>query len=281
MSETGLNRSKSIPSQFIINGSAYGDINGDSIPEFIFIGIPVGTGQQVILAVRMDGETSKSTLYPIPKSHSFRGISVGDMDGDGRDEIVYYRVDSLMDEYWEGTLVMARIEGGEVNILGELPKLPLVDSVVVGDFDGDNRPEAAVVQGRDVGQTHRSYAPFLAAYSWSDGKWNTEPKAALPLDTTWDFMPPPMLARWNDRGNQKIILLHGQTIYADDMQSGAWTAPTALFTIGAGDVKNIGAVDLKGDGSDSILAWIQVPNKEKDGKPSRNQYAMYVYQREN
>ncbi len=89
MNETGLSRLKSIPGQFIIDGTAYGDINGDSIPEFIFIGTQVDTGQQVILTARVNGEKVESTLYPIPKSHSYRGISTGDMDGDGRDEIVY------------------------------------------------------------------------------------------------------------------------------------------------------------------------------------------------
>ncbi len=280
ISNSGMQRLAEKAEDFYPNGAAYGDIDHDGKSEFIFIGFIRDSNARVIVAARLEGDELASTVYPIEKGSSYRGIAVGDMDGDGNNEVVYYRKDKVGEEYWEGSLVMARVEGGELKTLGESNGHRMVGSIAIADFDGDNQREVAVLEGHGLGKNEEIYerAPHLAAYSWVDGQWAKEPKAMLPVDPSIDLCESPSLVAWKDGGKPKALVASYQTIKAYEMSEGKWSDGEVVATIDKGSIRCLGATDLEGKGKESILAWVHLPGNEPD---NLGQPAMYVYQREN
>lgn len=279
INKSGFQRLAEMAEDFYPNGAAYGDIDQDSKPEFVFIGYLPGINSHVILAIRYVSEILASTFYPIQEKTEFQGLAIDDMDGDGKNEIVYYRVDKGAEEYWEGSLVMARVEGGELKTLGESGGHPMSGSIAIADFDGDSLPEVAVLEGHGMrtNEKLRERAPHLAAYSWTNGQWVKEPKALLPLDPAMELLDSPSLVAWKDGGKQKALVGYYRTISTYEMSDGKWSAGEVVVTLDKSSIGCLGTVDLEGKGKESILAWGSLPSDdpEKPGPP-----AMYVYQRE-
>ncbi len=283
LNRTGLSRITETSDSFSPSGAAYGDIDHDQIPEFAFMGyLPASQQHHVLLSARLKDSALETTLYPIPNGDDFRGLAVGDMDGDGKSEIVYYRVEEAAEEYWEGSLVMARVEGGELKVLGESGGHPLVGSVVIADFDGDHRQKAAVLEGRGI-REHESptmRAPYLSAYTWVDNQWAKEPEAWLALDPNIELDAAPGLAVWKDRGKSNLLMEQSRKIVVYELSNGNWSPGEALVSLEKGSIRSIGAVDLDGKGQESILAWVLFPKEKPEGPYDRFRSTIHVYQRE-
>ena len=149
---------------------ALGDVDGDGVPEVI-VGGRVGpfravTDPQIRKRARVEaGRMAGRMLHVMgasPELHVVEDVAAGDVDGDGRDEVMAVGGGRLITLGWEdGSLRIRHVEA--------LPS-GWTDRVAVGDADGDGSPEVALTlyhieDGAEVGRT------TLVLYRWQAGAW--------------------------------------------------------------------------------------------------------------
>ncbi|GEM_PF-6577129 len=123
---------------FKINGMAYGDIDGDGIPEFVMYGDSEGAKHNIM--VIKDGKELASFLEGL----EVFAASIGDVNGDGRNEIVL-----SMSESDQGTtkyyLGIYSVSGSQLNEIYKIQTSREIIKIRVSDLDKDGIAEIYVM----------------------------------------------------------------------------------------------------------------------------------------
>lgn len=129
---------------------ARGDFNGDGRFDLAVTNSPSNSGGQgqdglTVLLAEGSGSFRSVSTAPLPTGAAPTQLAVGDLDGDGRDEIAVSNMNS-------GTVSVARLgTGGRLVVtetirVGRLPK-----GIAVGDLNGDKKPDLVVaINGEDA-----------------------------------------------------------------------------------------------------------------------------------
>lgn len=129
-------------------GLALGDFNGDGNRDAAVVNSPSSTSDQTgrdgltVLLGDGTGRFAKTAGSPLSTGARPNRVATGDVDGDGRDDIVVSRPDDdviVLFEMGAGGSVMRRIE---IPVSGQ-PK-----GVAIGDLDGDGRKDIVVTNNR-------------------------------------------------------------------------------------------------------------------------------------
>lgn len=110
---------------------AVGDLNGDGRPDIVSVGggLP---GREIGMAYQqVDGRFAVQAVG-LPAGGSVRGVAIGDVNGDGRNDLVI--------AYPGGSLAV-RLQNaqGELGPFTSMRSGPSTSTVVLGDIDGDGR----------------------------------------------------------------------------------------------------------------------------------------------
>lgn len=127
---------------------ARGDFNGDGHVDLAVTNSPSNSGGQgqdglTVLLAEPSGGWRSAEDTPVPTGAAPTQIAAGDLDGDGRDEIVVSNMNS-------GTVSTARLEtNGRILIIettrvGRHPK-----GIAIGDLNGDRKPDLVVANNGD------------------------------------------------------------------------------------------------------------------------------------
>jgi hypothetical protein len=191
---------------------------------------------RVVRAARVDGSWEVSRLDSIYMATSY---AVGDLDGNGRDDIVVGRV--YGEGQADGDAFALRLDGSRVSI----PTLRGVRGLAVADLDGDGRDEILLGDGWHQNYGERAEARLSIA-RFDGSRFVTELIDDDPEQfTIWDIIP----ADFTGDGQLEIATrgdLHLRVFTRD----GARWRPRRL----ASGCRDMAVVDPGGGGGASLLA---------------------------
>lgn len=154
------------PELHVVKDVAAGDLDGDGHAEVV----AVGSGRIMLLGLRGD-RLEVTQVVDLPSQWTDR-IEAEDLDGDGRAEVIatLYQIESES-ELGSTEVVNYRWRAGSLEA-SEILKVPKhVGDLVVGDVDGDNRPELLLETG--LGEEGGEVIVYRS--SW--GHWNEAHRA--------------------------------------------------------------------------------------------------------
>ena len=128
-----------------------GDIDGDGIPEIVFAGEKTDENQYVRMVMDVSMNTSSQcvfTMLPIALEDAsgdewFISVECGDLDGDGKDEIVCW--DDIYVFTGTGTADDPYKLGFNTNWGSNAIPASYVDMLAVGDVDGDDKKDVVII----------------------------------------------------------------------------------------------------------------------------------------
>ncbi len=142
-SEPSSIRDPDVPCQ-ISGGIAMDDMNGDGIPDLIFIGWSPGAGFQLIIARGIDQAPWFAAPEPVPITEdlNYLSVGVGDLDGDGKRDLLLIRRSSDSDscEFHPYFQAEGAFQAGPPVFI---PDVQSASASGIGDFDGDGRAEVS------------------------------------------------------------------------------------------------------------------------------------------
>jgi hypothetical protein len=233
---------------------AAGDFNGDGKPDLVYLNGST-TPQASVLpdtTAAGAGTVSFATVQSVPTGHQPDYALVGDVNGDGKPDLVVTNgsdksVSVLLNTTPTGSATVS-FAAQQTFAVGTLPA-----SVAAADFDADGRPDLAVTNANDntvsvlvnTTPTGGDTVSFAAQQTFAVG---TNPAAVSAADFNGDGLPDLVVADAND--NAVSVLLntspvaptaHGQTVVIGQGQAKVLTltgtAPngdTLSFAIAAG-----------------------------------------------
>jgi hypothetical protein len=222
---------------------AVGDLDGDGRGEII-VGAGVGNGPSVVVLSGATGAVLASFLAYGPGFLGGVFVAAGDLDGDGRSEIVTGS--------GAGSHVEAfRYSGGQVQEVASFIAYEGFAGgvrVAAGDLDGDGRGEIVTGAGPGAG-------PHVKAFRYSGGG-----VAVLASFFAYDpgFVGGAQVAvgDLDGDGNGEIITGAGPHVKAFRYSDGGVTTEAASFFAYAPDLPgamSMAAADLDGDGDDELI----------------------------
>ncbi|HEX4606920.1 MAG TPA: VCBS repeat-containing protein, partial [Urbifossiella sp.] len=250
--------------------STVADVNGDGHPDTIIV---TGPGVPVQFAVVSGADNSTLLVSPTPPfagSEGFTGggfVSAGDLDGDGRPEIV------LTPDQGGGprVVVFSLSSGGtltlDANFLGiDDPNFRGGARTAVGDVNGDGRPDLAVAAGFLGGPrvalydgatlltTRTKLVSDFFAFPGSDAQSLRNGAFVAIGDVTGDGFGD-LIFGGGPGGAPRVFVLSGALVAANNV-AGAQAAPVANFFVGNDTTDRggarVGVVDADGDGRADI-----------------------------
>jgi hypothetical protein len=101
--------------------------------------------------------------------HSFSkilSVASGDVNGDGRDELVIARIGKVGKKFYEGSLQIWQLNDDKPVLLSESDLIGNIRSIAAGDIDGDGKSEIMVDEGQ-------RFAPGnIHIFNFNEGKFN-------------------------------------------------------------------------------------------------------------
>jgi hypothetical protein len=137
----------SLPGVFGASGPlAVADLNGDGNPDVVFTasnstGAAASLQPGTVLVMLGRGDGTFATVVPYPIGKMATGVAIGDLNGDGKADLV-------VADYGSGAADIAVLFGNGDGTFQSAVKYPAVngaDSVVMADFNGDGYLDLAVV----------------------------------------------------------------------------------------------------------------------------------------
>ncbi|MGD2061647.1 MAG: VCBS repeat-containing protein, partial [Acidimicrobiia bacterium] len=236
-----------------VTESASGDFNGDGYDDAVSWDM-CPRGACLVLETRFPNGTRtvrelRDTAWFSLETHQF-GATAGDVDGDGKDEIVYRGRCGASTRCWRvHSELTDQVTVGE-NWGDGARFSPHTGKPSVGDWDGDGLEDLAY-QGLCGGDAHDCWrvqlstgSSFSTASDW--GITPTSPVAVLPLDLTGD-------------GRDDLVYqseCEQQTCWFGQMSSGSgFGQPLDLGPVTPAENTALQPFDFDGNGTTDIVAW--------------------------
>ncbi len=225
---------------------ATGDLDGNGEVDLIVLN---GNDRDVSVLLSLgDGGFAGQVTYPVGGSAWGAGaVAVADFNGDGRLDLAVTSYCSLADGgECPGAVAVLLNEGGgtfgapQDYVVGDEPV-----ALAVGDFNGDGRPDIAVVSGDDNAVSvllNSGGGGFSSQQTYGVGLYPLAIAAAdFNGDGRLDLAVANFGASSNTPGTVSVLLNDGDGGFASQTTFGAGAGPVA---ISAGDFSNDGKVDL-------------------------------------
>jgi hypothetical protein len=227
-------------------GLAVADFDGDQRPDIAVSIYNHGHGDHlsILRNIGTTGNLDFDTPLDIPTGSGPEGLAVGDLNNDGKIDLVAANADSV------NVSVLRNASTPGVIDFQPVPALSIVGTphrVVIADFDGDGRPDLIVTSnsGRQVAVFHHASDPNTIAFDYrrdygADGYLNDLAVTDIDRDTRPDILIP-----ITDTG---LLTIFQNNSSPGNVQAGALPSLTAgappIRGIAVGDLNNDLAVDV-------------------------------------
>jgi hypothetical protein len=246
---------------FAVGNAAYsavvGDLNGDGRPDLVLANYTDNTVSVLINTTAAGSSTPsfaarQTFAVPLPAA-----VAVADINGDGRPDLVIS--DGIAEKV---TVLLNMTPGGSGTVSFAAPQTFAVGSpagdVAVGDFNGDGRPDLAVIDSGDntvsvllnTTPAGAGTATFAAQQTFAAG---SSPDTLAVTDFSGDGRPDVVIA--NSGGADTVSVLLNTT------PAGATTPSFApLRTFAASDPSDVTVGDFNGDGRPDLAFAVSGSN---------------------
>jgi hypothetical protein len=131
---------------------ATGDFNGDGHPDIVELTSTTPGGFGVFLNAG-DGTFGSEVLYVASPDWTPYGLAVADFNGDGRDDVATTTIQNPNAAATETSVLEVFTGAGDGTLSGPvsytIANIPSGYQIVTGDFNGDGKPDLAMVIGQD------------------------------------------------------------------------------------------------------------------------------------
>jgi hypothetical protein len=146
---------------------AVGDFNGDGKPDLAIANIHVPNGTVTVLLGDGRGGFTAAPGSPFPAGSWPTSVAVGNFNGDGKPDLAIANYDSNT-----VTVLLGDGKGGFTEAPGSpFPAGRNPESVAVGDFNGDGKPDLAIAN-----QGSNNVTVLLNSYSGSARRTPSKPR---------------------------------------------------------------------------------------------------------
>lgn len=221
---------------------AFPNFSGLGTSDFVGVRRPP-TGEFLFIDVRYsDGNGNFLPLITRPSAFAQAGpVSVGDFNGDGRQDIALANADGPGIEVFLGTL----LSGPTVRV--ELPTFFKAGILAAGDFDADGYSDIAAISR--YGETEIFYGDPSGQFVTRVRTWLQVPGITDWVERNFD------VADFNGDSRDDICLISGDDILIVYALPGKAIDVVPQRIIGRNNIRGVRAVDLNSDGRPEITAY--------------------------
>ncbi len=233
-------------------GVAIGDIDGDGKPDVVVCNCNdmSGTTVSVFRNTSSSGSITSGSLaakLDLTTGVSPRGLAIGDIDGDGRPDLVVGNYVSSTASVFRNTSTSGSITSGSFASKIDLATGAMPNYVAIGDIDGDGRPDV-------VTTNYYSNTITVLRNTSTSGSISFAPK----VDFTTDAFPNGIaIGDIDGDGKPDVVITNYYTntvsVFRNTSSSGSISfAPKVDFTTG-GTPNGIAIGDIDGDGKPDLV----------------------------
>jgi hypothetical protein len=228
-----------------------GDLNGDSVPDIVTANS--GFGGAVSIFLNSPGGLMLTDYLPLAAA---RDVALGDLDGDTDLDLV-----AIIAEQETGAAHLVVLYNDGAGMFGDQVELGLLNGaadVVLGDLNGDSRPDAIVANGGDWGNQsvtlllNNGVGGFLAPFFVNVP---ILPKAMALGDLDGDMRPDLAVVGSDGTNSRLVVLTNALHTIAGNFQL------RSIIGVGGGAM-DVALGDLNGDGLlDAVTAGFDVQDQ--------------------
>lgn len=240
------------PADILPTRGVAADLNGDGLADVISLPyLPPNSDfpppyLQIFLATAANSFQSEQT---VPTQCSVRDFAVGDINGDGKPDIVV-----LCSPGSGNTVATYALGNGDGTFQNPVPfisstSLLSTDHIVIGDFNGDKKMDVAIIDGYDGDiQVFTGSATFGTFTPLTPGTYAHSSQ----------IIQPPVVADFNQDGKSDIAILEAPSSGAGNLRlltsngDGTFAEQTETFTTPAFQLGGPALTDVNGDGYPDI-----------------------------
>jgi len=234
---------------------AWGDVDNDGLCEFVAVGF--FKGNQSLLILKHDGGEFKTTIYPLERRQEC--VAIGDIDNDGTDEIIVARIDIRTEALSRDTLVILRLQNGELVKIHESPGHSIITDFHVDDFDGDGKEELFVAEHEGKASSSHGggyvYRCVLNLYRWQSGSLIKESPASRDYCSSI-ALPRVAVLRTSDDKSKRIIVADLHRVSEYQVDGDTISEPSDILNIPE-SIVGLTSGDYDQTGSDSLLIKVK------------------------
>jgi hypothetical protein len=229
-----------------LNTLALGDLNNDGSLQLLMVTANMGYNSQGL--IHIFDQPSHSLAYQqrlnlLDVSGYYRGLAIGDLEGDGKNEFVLSTsqvYEGLIQVYDGATRSLKRQSAGyDGNFFS---------TVALGDVDGDGKMEIVAGQGRETTGAPGTYVVVFDAVTMQE-KWKS-----VDLGSYWGYVYDLKLADLDKDGRQDIIFSMSHGSYNDVGRFIVYDgANHTLKLLTEASARALEVADLDGDGYPEVL----------------------------